>query len=72
MKALNHGLAYGGATLALLTVVLSLLESFDSWYIGPWKESLAGVIAIVVMFVRIKIMQKRMINQGSKLDEQPR
>jgi hypothetical protein len=72
MKSLNRGVVVGGLTLALASAGVEILASFDTWYIGPWKEAIAGGVAIAVMYLRIKVSQKKMLEMGKELDDSAR
>ena len=67
VKSLKRGAVAGGVASAAMVVVLTMLGDFDSWYTGPFKEVLAGFVAIAVMYLRAQVVSRRLAEEGDEL-----
>lgn len=64
MKALRRGVVAGGAVYALTVIGIEVLASFGDWYNGPIKAELAGVIGMLVMYLRARNTARKLLDEG--------
>lgn len=64
MKALKRGVVAGGVVYALTVAGIEILASFGDWYHGPIKAELAGIVGMLVMYLRARNTARKMLNEG--------
>jgi hypothetical protein len=66
MKALKRGVVAGGVVYALTVAGIEMLASFGDWYNGPVKAELAGIIGMLVMYMRARNTARKMLDEGGE------
>ena len=64
MKALKRGMVAGGLVYAVSIIGIEILASFGDWYYGPFKAELAGILGMLVMYLRARNSARSMLNEG--------
>jgi hypothetical protein len=66
MKALKRGVVAGGVVYALTVAGIEILASFGDWYNGPVKAELAGIVGMIVMYLRARNTARKMLGEGDE------
>lgn len=66
MKSLKFGAVIGLLGYISTAGVIEVLSSFGQWYKGPFRESLAGIVAVGLTFLAAKVKADRMIEKDGE------
>ena len=64
VKSLKAGAIAGGLISAGFVVLTTMLGDFDKWYTGPFKEVLAGIVAVGAMYLRAYCVSQSLADEG--------